>query len=51
MGSCGPGRQDPHLWWLPAEHAIPCILHKHNGEMKGYCEPMVALDAGKVVQF
>jgi hypothetical protein len=30
---------------------FPAFLHKHKGEMKGYCERMVALDAGNVVQF
>jgi len=41
----------PIIQWLPPEHTIPCILHKPEGDLKGYCEPMVALDVGKVVQF
>jgi glutamyl-tRNA synthetase len=41
----------PIIQWLPPEHTIPCILHKPEGDLKGYCEPMVALDMGKVVQF
>ena len=41
----------PIIQWLPPAHTIPCVLHKPDGEMRGYCEPMVALDAGKVVQF
>jgi glutamyl-tRNA synthetase len=41
----------PIIQWLPPAHTIPCILHKPDGDMKGYCEPMVTLDAGKVVQF
>ena len=41
----------PIIQWLPPEHTIPCILHKPDGDLKGYCEPMVALDVGKVVQF
>ncbi|MGA2934060.1 MAG: glutamate--tRNA ligase [Methanomicrobiales archaeon] len=41
----------PIVQWVPPEHTIPCVLHKPDGDMKGYCEPMVALDAGKVVQF
>ena len=41
----------PIIQWLPPEHTIPCVLHRPDGDLKGYCEPMVALDAGKVVQF
>jgi glutamyl-tRNA synthetase len=41
----------PIVQWLPPAHTIPCVLHRPDGDMKGYCEPMVALDAGKVVQF
>jgi len=37
--------------WLPPEHTIPCILHKPDGYLMGYCEQMVSLDVGKVVQF
>ena len=41
----------PIVQWLPPAHTIPCVLHKPDGDLKGYCEPMVALDLGKVVQF
>ena len=41
----------PIIQWLPPAHTIPCVLHRPDGDLKGYCEPMVALDAGKVVQF
>jgi glutamyl-tRNA synthetase len=41
----------PIVQWVPPAHTIPCVLHKPDGELRGYCEPMVALDAGKVVQF
>jgi glutamyl-tRNA synthetase len=41
----------PIIQWLPPAHTIPCVLHKPDGDLKGYCEPMVALDAGKMVQF
>jgi glutamyl-tRNA synthetase len=41
----------PIVQWLPPEHTIPCILHAPEGEKRGYCEPMVTLDMGKVVQF
>jgi glutamyl-tRNA synthetase len=41
----------PIIQWLPPAHTIPCILHRPDGDLKGYCEPMVALDAGKMVQF
>jgi glutamyl-tRNA synthetase len=50
-GFVRPGKGRPPLWWLPAEHTIPCVLHKPDGEERDSCEPMVALDAGKVVQF
>jgi glutamyl-tRNA synthetase len=41
----------PIIQWLPPAHTIPCILHKPDGDLTGYCEPMVALDVGKMVQF
>jgi glutamyl-tRNA synthetase len=41
----------PIIQWLPPAHTIPCVLHRPDGEQKGYCEPMVSLDMGKVVQF
>ncbi|HVN66661.1 MAG TPA: glutamate--tRNA ligase [Methanomicrobiales archaeon] len=41
----------PIIQWLPPAHTIPCVLHKPDGDLKGYCEPMVSLDLGKVVQF
>jgi glutamyl-tRNA synthetase len=41
----------PIIQWLPPAHTIPCVLHKPDGDLKGYCEPMVALDVGKMVQF
>jgi glutamyl-tRNA synthetase len=41
----------PIVQWLPPAHTIPCILHTPDGEQRGYCEPMVSLDMGKVVQF
>jgi glutamyl-tRNA synthetase len=41
----------PIVQWVPPAHAIPCVLHTPEGDMKGYCEPMVSLDLGKVVQF
>jgi glutamyl-tRNA synthetase len=41
----------PIVQWLPPAHTIPCVLHTPDGEQRGYCEPMVSLDMGKVVQF
>jgi glutamyl-tRNA synthetase len=41
----------PIVQWLPPAHTIPCVLHTPDGDQRGYCEPMVALDMGKVVQF
>ncbi len=39
------------IQWLPAEQALPCTLLTMDGEMKGVCEPAVAKEPGKVVQF
>jgi glutamyl-tRNA synthetase len=39
------------IQWLPAEQALPCTLLTMDGEKKGVCEPAVAKEAGKVVQF
>jgi len=47
-GTEGEGAHRPGI---PPANTIPRVLHKPDGEMRGYCEPMVALDAGKVVQF
>jgi len=41
----------PIVQWLPPAHTIPCVLHKPEGDLRGYCEPMVSLDRGRVVQF
>jgi glutamyl-tRNA synthetase len=39
------------IQWLPAQHALPCTLLTMEGELKGLCEPAVAHEQGKVVQF
>jgi glutamyl-tRNA synthetase len=39
------------IQWLPAQDAIPCTLLTPEGRMNGACEPLVAGEAGNVVQF
>jgi glutamyl-tRNA synthetase len=39
------------IQWLPAEQTLPCTLLTMEGTMHGVCEPAVAKDLGKVVQF
>ena len=39
------------IQWLPAQDTVPCTLLTPEGEMKGACEPRVAEERGKVVQF
>jgi glutamyl-tRNA synthetase len=37
--------------WLPAGEAVPCTLLTQEGTVSGMCEPAVAGEPGKVVQF
>jgi glutamyl-tRNA synthetase len=39
------------IQWLPVQQTLPCTLVTMEGEMKGVCEPAVAREEGKVVQF
>jgi glutamyl-tRNA synthetase len=39
------------IQWLPANQAIPCVLHTPDGDITGFCEPAVKERVGKVVQF
>ncbi|MDN7024183.1 glutamate--tRNA ligase [Methanoculleus sp. FWC-SCC1] len=41
----------PIIQWLPADANVPCVLYTQDGEMAGFCEELVAKEAGKVVQF
>jgi glutamyl-tRNA synthetase len=41
----------PIVQWLPEDAAIPCLLRRPAGDLSGYCEPVVAGEIGKVVQF
>lgn len=41
----------PIIQWLPAKEQMPCILHTQEGDQSGLCEPAVARETGKVVQF
>jgi glutamyl-tRNA synthetase len=37
--------------WLPDNAATPCVLRRPDGDLTGYCEPAVAGENGRVVQF
>ena len=41
----------PIIQWLPANAKIPCTLHTQDGDIEGFCEPLVAGEVGSVVQF
>jgi glutamyl-tRNA synthetase len=41
----------PIIQWLPADARIPCVLHREEGDVEGFCEPTVVNEAGHVVQF
>jgi glutamyl-tRNA synthetase len=41
----------PIIQWLSAEECLPCTLFTAEGNQKGICEPRVAGEVGKVVQF
>jgi glutamyl-tRNA synthetase len=41
----------PIIQWLPADQQVPCTLRTPDGDVTGACEPAVAGEAGKVVQF
>ncbi len=41
----------PIIQWLPADAKVPCTLHTQDGDVEGFCEPLVAGEAGNVVQF
>jgi glutamyl-tRNA synthetase len=39
------------IQWLPVQQTLPCTLLTMEGTMHGVCEPAVAKEQGKVVQF
>jgi len=41
----------PIIQWLPVADQIPCTLRTQEGDIAGACEPAVASELGKVVQF
>ncbi|HZD42459.1 MAG TPA: glutamate--tRNA ligase family protein, partial [Methanomicrobiales archaeon] len=41
----------PVIQWLPVEEKIPCTLHRPEGNAEGFCEPAVADQVGRMVQF
>ena len=41
----------PVIQWLPAAQQVPCTLRTPEGDVEGACEPAVAGEPGKVVQF
>jgi len=41
----------PIIQWLPADAKIPCTLHTQDGDVEGFCEPLVTGEVDRVVQF
>jgi glutamyl-tRNA synthetase len=41
----------PIIQWLPADTKLPCLLHRQEGDVEGFCEPLVAGEVDRVVQF
>ncbi len=41
----------PIIQWLPADTKLPCTLHRQDGDIEGFCEPLVAGEVNNVVQF
>jgi glutamyl-tRNA synthetase len=41
----------PIIQWLPVEGSVPCILHRPDGDIEGFCELPVRAEVGHVVQF
>ncbi|KAF5050320.1 tRNA synthetases class I (E and Q), anti-codon binding domain [anaerobic digester metagenome] len=41
----------PIIQWLPAGTGIPCTLIRQEGGLSGFCEPLVAGETNRVVQF
>jgi len=44
-------KKAPIIQWLPEETALPCTLLTQEGPISGVCEPRVAAEEGRVVQF
>lgn len=51
--SLGDARREkaPIIQWLPADARLPCTLHTQDGDIEGFCEPLVAGERDNVVQF
>ncbi|MDV2482668.1 glutamate--tRNA ligase [Methanoculleus sp. Wushi-C6] len=41
----------PIIQWLPAGTGLPCTILRQEGDLSGLCEPLVAGEADRVVQF
>ncbi|MDD4253686.1 MAG: glutamate--tRNA ligase family protein, partial [Methanoculleus horonobensis] len=41
----------PIIQWLPADAKLPCTLLRQDGSLEGFCEPLVAGETDRVVQF
>ncbi len=41
----------PVVQWLPVDERLPCTLHRPEGNVQGFCEPAVADQVGRIVQF
>jgi glutamyl-tRNA synthetase len=44
-------KKAPIIQWLPEETTLPCTLLTQEGPVSGACEPVVAAEEGRVVQF
>lgn len=41
----------PIIQWLPIDVKVPCTLHTQDGDVEGFCEPLVTGEVDAVVQF
>jgi len=41
----------PIIQWVPVDASLPCTLLRQEGDQEGFCEPSVANEVGRVVQF
>ena len=41
----------PIIQWVPVDANLPCTLLRQEGDMEGFCEPLVVGEVGGVVQF
>ena len=41
----------PIIQWVPVDANLPCTLLRQEGNLEGFCEPLVVGEVGRVVQF